>query len=57
MRKRLLDILCCVAILLLVAYQGILVAIMWSVVALAGHASEAGDWLGKYRANEIRRGN
>ncbi len=54
MRKRLLDILCCVAILLLVAYQGILAAIMWSVVTLAGHAGEAGEWLGKYRATRLK---
>ncbi len=53
MRKRLLDILCCVAILLLVAYQVILVAIMYAVATLAGHAGEAGDWLGKYRATKL----
>jgi len=49
MGKRILDILCCVAILILVAYQGVLVAIMHVAVTLAGHAGEAGDWLGKHR--------
>lgn len=49
MRKRLLDILCCGAILLLVAYQVVLVGLMHVVISLAGDAADAGDWLGKRR--------
>ena len=56
MGKRLIDILCCTAILLLLAYQYILAAIMWVAVTLANHAAEAGGWLGRYRGEKLQKG-
>ena len=56
MRKQLLDILCTLAILALVAYQYILVGIMRVAETLAEDAADAGDWLGRLREEKLQKG-
>jgi len=56
MRKKLLDILCVLAILALVAYQGILVGIMHAATSMAGDAADAGDWLARFREKKQQKG-
>lgn len=56
MRKKLLDILCALAILALVVYQYILVGIMHMVKSLAEDAASAGDWLGRVIEKNLQKG-
>lgn len=54
MRRQLLNILCTLAILALVAYQYILVGIMHVATSLAEDAADAGEWLGRVREGAER---
>jgi len=56
MRSHLLDVLCALAILALVAYQYILVGIMHVVKALAEDAGDAGEWLARLREQKVQKG-
>lgn len=56
MRKQLLDILCTLAILALVAYQYILLGIMHAATSLAEDAADAGEWLGRVREEKLQKG-
>jgi len=54
--RKLLNILCVLAILALVVYQGILVGIMHVVKSMAGDAADAGDWLARFREKKLQKG-
>ena len=56
MRRQLLNILCVLAILALVAYQYILVGIMHAATSLATDAADAGEWLGRLREEKLKGG-